>query len=110
MIQRELIEKTLQMARQYPVVTINGPRQSGKTTLCRMVFPDMAYASLEDLDQREYARQDPRGFLNRFPQGAVLDEIQRAPELLSYIQTIVDQQNEEGFFILTGSQQFELLE
>lgn len=110
MIQRELIEKTIQMARQYPVVTITGPRQSGKTTLCRMVFPDMAYASLEDLDQREYARQDPRGFLNRFPQGAVLDEIQRAPELLSYIQTIVDQQNKEGFFILTGSQQFELLE
>ena len=110
MIQRELIEKTVQMARQYPVVTITGPRQSGKTTLCRMVFPDMAYASLEDLDQREYARQDPRGFLNRFPQGAVLDEIQRAPELLSYIQTIVDQQNKEGFFILTGSQQFELLE
>jgi len=110
MIQRELIEKTIQMSRQYPVVTITGPRQSGKTTLCRMVFPDMAYASLEDLDQREYARQDPRGFLNRFPQGAVLDEIQRAPELLSYIQTIVDQQNKEGFFILTGSQQFELLE
>lgn len=110
MIQRELIEKTIQMARQYPVVTITGPRQSGKTTLCRMVFPDMTYASLEDLDQREYARQDPRGFLNRFPQGAVLDEIQRAPELLSYIQTIVDQQNKEGFFILTGSQQFELLE
>ena len=110
MIQRELNEKTLQMARQYPVVTITGPRQSGKTTLCRMVFPDMAYTSLEDLDQREYARQDPRGFLNRFPQGAVLDEIQRAPELLSYIQTIVDQQNKEGFFILTGSQQFDLLE
>jgi len=110
MIPRELIEKTIQMARQYPVVTITGPRQSGKTTLCRMVFPDMAYASLEDLDQREYARQDPRGFLNRFPQGAVLDEIQRAPELLSFIQTIVDQQNKEGFFILTGSQQFELLE
>jgi hypothetical protein len=110
MIKRELIEKTVQMARQYPVVTITGPRQSGKTTLCRMVFPDMTYASLEDLDQREYARQDPRGFLNRFPQGAVLDEIQRAPELLSYIQTIVDQKNKEGFFILTGSQQFELLE
>ena len=110
MIQRELVEKTKQLAVQYPVVTITGPRQSGKTTLCRMVFPEMTYVSLEDLDQREYARQDPRGFLNRFPQGAVLDEIQRAPELLSYIQTIVDQQNKEGFFILTGSQQFELLE
>jgi predicted AAA+ superfamily ATPase len=110
MIQREIAEKTLQLARQYPVVTITGPRQSGKTTLCRMVFPDKAYVSLEDLDQREYARQDPRGFLNRFTQGAVLDEIQRSPELLSYIQTIVDQQNKEGFFILTGSQQFESLE
>jgi hypothetical protein len=110
MIQREIIEKTVQLARQYPVVTITGPRQSGKTTLCRMVFPNMTYVSLEDLDQREFARQDPRGFLNRFPQGAVLDEIQRTPELLSYVQTIVDQQNKEGFFILTGSQQFELLE
>ncbi len=110
MIKRELVEKTKQLSGQYPVVTITGPRQSGKTTLCRMVFPDMTYASLEDLDQREFARQDPRGFLNRFSQGAVLDEIQRAPELLSYIQTIVDKQNKEGFFILTGSQQFELLE
>ena len=78
MIQRELAEKTKQLSSQYPVVTITGPRQSGKTTLCRMVFPEMAYASLEDLDQREYARQDPRGFLNRFSQGAVLDEIQHA--------------------------------
>jgi predicted AAA+ superfamily ATPase len=110
MIPRELAAKTKQLADQYPVVTITGPRQSGKTTLCRMVFPDKAYASLEDLDQREFARQDPRGFLNRFPNGAVIDEMQRVPELLSYIQTIVDQKDREGFFILTGSQQFELLE
>ncbi len=110
MINRELSEKTRQLAAQYPVVTITGPRQSGKTTLCRMLFQDRAYVSLEDLDQRDFARQDPRGFLNRFPQGAVIDEIQRVPELLSYIQTIVDREQREGLFILTGSQQFELLE
>ncbi len=110
MIPRELAAKTERLARQYPVVTITGPRQSGKTTLCRMVFSDKAYVSLEDLDQREFARQDPRGFLNRFPEGAVIDEIQRVPELLSYIQTIVDRKNLEGQFILTGSQQFDLLE
>ena len=110
MIDRELSEKVRQLAAQYPVVTITGPRQSGKTTLCRMLFQERAYVSLEDLDQRDFARQDPRGFLNRFPQGAVIDEIQRVPELLSYIQTIVDREQQEGLFILTGSQQFELLE
>ena len=110
MIARELSEKALQLATQYPVVTITGPRQSGKTTFCRMLFQDRAYVSLEDLDQREFARRDPRGFLSRFPGGAVIDEIQRVPELLSYIQTIVDGEHWEGLFILTGSQQFELLE
>ena len=110
MIGRIAASKALKLANQYPVVTITGPRQSGKTTLCRMIFAEKAYVSLEDVDERQYAMNDPRGFLNRFPEGAVIDEIQRVPDLLSYIQTIVDAKQKEGFFIITGSQQFELLE
>jgi len=110
MIGRIAASKALKLANQYPVVTITGPRQSGKTTLCRMIFAEKAYVSLEDVDERQYAMNDPRGFLNRFPKGAVIDEIQRVPDLLSYIQTIVDAKQKEGFFIITGSQQFELLE
>ncbi len=110
MIEREAASKALKLASQYPVLTITGPRQSGKTTLCRMIFGDKAYVSLEDVDERGFARSDPRGFLNRFPEGAIIDEVQRAPDLLSYIQTIVDENRKDGFFILTGSQQFELLE
>ncbi|MFW5854579.1 MAG: ATP-binding protein [Thermodesulfobacteriota bacterium] len=110
MIEREAASKALKLASQYPVLTITGPRQSGKTTLCRMIFGGKAYVSLEDVDERGFARSDPRGFLNRFPEGAIIDEVQRAPDLLSYIQTIVDENRKDGFFILTGSQQFELLE
>jgi predicted AAA+ superfamily ATPase len=110
MIPRKAASKALQLAQQYPVLTITGPRQSGKTTLCRMIFGNKEYVSLEDVDERQFASNDPRGFLNRFPQGAVIDEIQRVPDLLSYIQTVVDTKNQEGYFILTGSQQFELME
>lgn len=110
MIQRKISDKILQWAKQYPIVTITGPRQSGKTTLCKSLFKTKDYVSLEDIDQRNYAQQDPRGFLNRFKDGAVIDEIQRVPDLFSYIQTIVDAHNKDGFFILTGSQQFEMLE
>lgn len=110
MIERTVSKKALQLASQYPVITITGPRQSGKTTLCRMLFKNKAYVSLEDIDERQYAEKDPRGFLSRFPNGAVIDEIQRVPDLLSYIQTIVDQTRKEGLFVITGSQQFELLE
>jgi predicted AAA+ superfamily ATPase len=109
MIPRDITAKTLSYAGQYPVVTITGPRQSGKTTLCKMLFKNKAYVSLEDVDARLYAQNDPRGFLNQFPNGAVLDEIQRVPDLMSYIQTIVDEKQEAGFYILTGSQQFDLL-
>lgn len=109
----ELISRTaesylLQVAGQYPVITITGPRQSGKTTLCRKVFADKKYVSLENIDTRQFAREDPRGFLAGLPDGAVLDEIQHAPDLLSYIQTIVDDDKRNGLFILTGSQQFEV--
>lgn len=97
-----------QAAGQYPLVMVTGPRQSGKTTLCRTVFPDKRYISLENLDTRQFATDDPRGFLAGLPDGAILDEIQQTPGLLSYIQTIVDADNRRGLFILTGSQQFEI--
>ena len=110
MIQRELQSHVARLAGSYPVVTITGPRQSGKTTLCRAVFGDRPYVSLEDPDVRAEARADPRGLLARYPQGAVLDEVQRVPDLLSYIQGIVDRDQRPGMFILTGSAQFELLQ
>jgi len=93
----------------YQVLVVTGPRQSGKSTLVRHAFPDHPYVSLEDLDQREFAETDPRGFLNQFSKGAILDEAQRCPALFSYIQTRVDQTQQPGEFILTVSQQFGLL-
>jgi predicted AAA+ superfamily ATPase len=110
MVERELSKKVLQFAKQYPVVTITGPRQSGKTTLCKMLFPDRAYVSLEDPEQREFAQKDPRGFLSRFRDQVILDEIQRVPDLLSYIQVIVDETNNPGQFIITGSQNFNVMD
>lgn len=93
----------------FPIVTITGPRQSGKTTLALAVFTGKPYASLEEPDVRLAAMDDPRGFLARFPKGAVLDEVQRCPELFSYLQSLVDNDGRMGLFILTGSQQFGLL-
>ena len=110
MIPRSISRKALEFAGQYPVVTFTGPRQSGKTTLCKALFPNKPYVSLEDSENRLLAAEDPRSFLARYPDGAVIDEVQRVPNLLSYIQTIVDEMNTEGLFILTGSQQFEMLE
>lgn len=105
---RTLETLVLGIADDYPVVTVIGPRQSGKTTFCRAVFPKKPYVNLEPLDEREYARRDPRGFLAEYPDGAVIDEIQHAPDLSSYIQTIVDEQPEPGRYIVTGSQHFGL--
>lgn len=96
------------LAKSYPVVTLMGPRQSGKTTLVRDCFPKKKYVNLEALDLQELARSDPRGFLEGMPDGAILDEIQRVPQLLSYIQLIVDETDQKGMFILTGSHQLEL--
>ena len=99
-----------QMARGFPVIAITGPRQSGKSTLARETFPRHPYVTLEDLDTRSVALADPRRFLARFPEGAVLDEVQRAPELLSYLQGRVDAAQRPGEFIVTGSQQFGLMD
>ena len=105
MIPRLLAPELVRSAAQMPVVTLTGPRQSGKTTLCRQTFPRKPYVNLEPLDTRELARSDPRGFLAEYADGAILDEIQNVPELLSYLQAEVDENPEPGRFILTGSQQ-----
>lgn len=105
MIERDLTAELRQAAAEYPVVTLLGPRQSGKTTLVRMTFPGKPWVSLEDPDVRIAAEVDPRGFLGQYPAGAILDEVQRLPVLLSYLQGIVDRQGDKGRFILTGSHQ-----
>jgi hypothetical protein len=103
-------ESTLRrLAEGYAVVAITGPRQSGKTTLARAVFAGHAYVSLENPEQREFAESDPRGFLDKYANGAVIDEAQRCPALFAWLQGVVDEQRQPGRFILTGSQQFGLL-
>ncbi len=110
MQKRNLTETLLLAAKSYPVVTLSGPRQSGKTTLCRATFPDKPYFNLEAPDIRQFAADDPRGFLAAIPQGAILDEIQRVPELTSYLQPLVDDDPSPGRYILTGSQQLHVRE
>ena len=111
MIKRVLTRKLKQAARQFPVVTVTGPRQSGKTTLVQATFPNYEYVSLELPDQRAFALEDPTGFLEQFQGPVILDEVQRAPELFSYIQVLVDKYSDlNGRFILTGSQNFLLLQ
>lgn len=108
MIEREITPRLIELFQQYPFVTVTGPRQSGKTTLCRSAFPHLAYVNLEAPDQREFAESDPRGFLARLDGGAILDEIQRVPSLLSYLQVIADEEGRNSLFVLTGSEQFRL--
>lgn len=110
MIEREITGCLFDLFARYPFVTVTGPRQSGKTTLCRETFPQLAYANLEAPDQREFAATDPRGFLSRLEGGAIIDEIQRVPELLSYLQVLADEQGHNGLFVLTGSEHFQLSE
>lgn len=105
MIPRIAEKQLKEIASYFPVVSLNGPRQSGKTTLIKKCFPDLPYVSLEDPDQRNMAIDDPRGFLQNFPQGAVMDEVQRTPQIFSYIQGIVDS-NSDIKFVLSGSQNF----
>jgi predicted AAA+ superfamily ATPase len=107
-IQRQALGVLLQRATLYPVVTVLGPRQSGKTTLCQMAFPDKPYVNLEQPDVREFSQQDPKAFLAQFPDGAVLDEIQNVPSLLSWIQVLTDADPRKGRFVLTGSHQLQV--
>jgi predicted AAA+ superfamily ATPase len=109
MIPRALTAKMLSLAQKFQVITLTGPRQSGKTTLVRTAFPALPYVSLEEPDIRQFALSDPRGFLSNYPAGAILDEIQNTPDLFSYIQRLVDE-NRSIQFILTGSSNFLLME
>ena len=110
MIHRDLEAELERAAAWAPSITLTGPRQSGKTTLCRTMFPDHPYRSLESPDDRAFAREDPRAFLAQFPRGAVLDEVQRVPDLLSYLQGIIDADPTPGRWVLSGSQNLALLE
>jgi len=109
MIPREALEPLHRLARGFPIVALTGPRQSGKTTLARAAFSDKPYVSLENPQEREFAETDPQRFLTRFAHGAVLDEVQRCPQLLSWLQGLVDERRVMGDFVLTGSAQFDLL-
>ncbi len=110
MIPRTASEKVKSLAQSFKAVAIIGARQSGKTTLARSCFPDKTYVSLENPDTRNFALEDPRNFLKKYQNGAILDEVQRTPELLSYLQQILDESEEKGKFILTGSNNFLLQE
>lgn len=110
MIERALKIKLLEMATKYPIVTVTGPRQSGKSTLLKTSFPDYKYVSLEDPDMRLFATDDPRGFLATYPDKTVIDEVQRVPSLFSYIQTHTDKESKEGMYMLAGSHNFLLME
>jgi len=109
MIKRTLTEKIISLAQDFQVITLTGPRQSGKTTLVKAAFPSLPYMSLEEPDIRQIALTDPRGFLANYPEGVILDEVQHVPELFSYIQSLVDK--DPGIqFVLTGSSNFLLME
>lgn len=110
MIQRSIANKLQHFATKYPIVTVTGPRQSGKTTLIKASFPDYEYVNFEDPDVLQMAKEDPRLFLNRYQGKAIFDEVQRIPELFSYLQNHVDSHNKEGMYILSGSQNFLLME
>lgn len=105
-IQRDAIAKLQQLARAFKVVAVTGARQSGKTTLVKQVFKDKPYVSLENPVSRRYVLEDPQGFLAEYPGGAILDEVQRVPELFSYLQELLDNAKKKGLFVLTGSNNF----
>lgn len=108
-ISRSATASLQRLAKGFPIVAVTGPRQSGKTTLAKAVFPEKPYVSLENPDERDFAERDPRGFLQRFQGGAILDEVQRCPALFSWLQGVVDARGVMGDFVLTGSAQFDLI-
>ncbi|MFA5300437.1 MAG: ATP-binding protein [Lutibacter sp.] len=110
MIKREAEKVILSLATQFKVVAVIGPRQSGKTTLVRYIFKNKPYVNFENPDIRLFAMDDPRGFLSNYPDGAVFDEVQRVPEIFSYLQQIIDESSNNGLFIITGSNNFLLQE
>ena len=109
MIPRQAVDTLKRLAKGFPVLAITGPRQSGKTAIARALFPQKPYVSLENLDERQCALSDPKRFLSRFPDGAVIDEAQRCPDLGSWLQGVVDELRGMGHFVLTGSVQFDLM-
>jgi len=107
-IKRHLEPALIETARSFPAIWITGPRQAGKTTLAKTAFPEYAYVSFEDIDMRSFAKNDPRSFLRQFPDRVILDEVQKCPDILSYLQTHLDTLGGAGHFVLTGSHQFQL--
>ena len=110
MIYRNLGQNFKKSLSKYPILALTGPRQSGKTTLLRTMLPDYKYVSLENPDSRSFALEDPRGFLKLYNDKTILDEVQRAPDIFSYLQTVVDQNQVMGQYILSGSQNFHLMQ
>lgn len=110
MIKRQIEKELLLLKNEFPIIAILGPRQSGKTTLSQNVFPDYQYISLEDIDYRDFAINDPRGFLKKYDKKIIFDEIQRVPQLMSYLQGHVDKMKVNGQIIITGSHNFFLME
>jgi predicted AAA+ superfamily ATPase len=110
MINRDILKELKILITEYPVVTILGPRQSGKTTLAKFFLDSYEYSNLEDPSARDFAKEDPKAYLDQFKSKVIIDEIQRVPELLSYIQVIVDNEKINGRFVLTGSHQLQLQE
>lgn len=110
MIPRLAYSSLAALSKDFKAIALTGPRQGGKTTLAKKFFAKKAYVSLENPDERNFALTDPRGFLSQFPKGAILDEVQRTPELFSYLQQILDENSSKGQFVLTGSNNFLLLE
>jgi len=110
MIQRQLYTKASQLLEKFPIIAITGPRQSGKTTFSKQLRPEYSYVNLEDITNRECAKNDPKGFLNTYKNGAIIDEIQYVPELFSYLQVFTDERNQVGEYIITGSQNFLLMQ
>ncbi|MGB0885314.1 MAG: ATP-binding protein [Chitinophagales bacterium] len=108
MVQRELKGKIIALKEKFPILTLTGARQTGKTTLLKSIYSEVPYVSLEDIDNREFALNDPRGFLSNYPNGAVIDEIQNVPTIFSYLQTVVD--SKDIHFAISGSQNFQLIE